>query len=232
MFQKTLEFLEGEYILALYALAFLLSIYRYRKYYETLLKYFPILIFYTLLTELLGKFIGEFEEIQIVYLDQFENYNSLIYNLFEIIFFLYFYYVFWNELNNTRNKKFIKYGSIFYIIISIINPFFQDAILYPQIYALTFGSILLVITTLLYFKELDSKSTGIPHYSNLLFWISVGLMLFHVFYPIIMVIGFYYSQAYLDLHLRTLLHILICIMYLCFIVGFIFMWHNRSKEDI
>lgn len=119
------DFLLGNYFMALYAVALVLSILRYRRYFDSLLKYLPILIGYTLLSETLGYFIRVNDDLQIVYLEGYSFYNQFIFNIFDIIFFLYFYYVYWNAIQNIRFKKLIKYGAALFIISSLVNPFFK-----------------------------------------------------------------------------------------------------------
>ena len=74
----------------LYFLALILSITNYHLYYNTILKYLPILIVYTFLTETLGIIIREVDEIQIIYKQEYYNYNTAIFNILKIIFFLCF----------------------------------------------------------------------------------------------------------------------------------------------
>jgi hypothetical protein len=54
-------FLENAFMLS-YVVVVILSIVKYAKYFDTPLKYLPIIFFYTLLTELLGGFILVNEE--------------------------------------------------------------------------------------------------------------------------------------------------------------------------
>ena len=224
-----LGFLKNYYFIVIYGVALLFSIVRYKLYFDSILKYFPILIGYTLISEILGGLIAENDHFQIVYLDGYSSYNSLILNFFEIIFFLYFFYVFWNVISVIRFKKIIKYGAVLFIISSLVNPFFQDPMLFPQMIASSIGSLVLVASSIFYFIELRSK-TNIPYHRNLLFWISLGLVLFYTFYPFILLIGFDYD-LYQKLHIRIIHHVLIALMYLCFILGFILMRRIRPPKN-
>ena len=77
------EFLKENYFLALYAIALILSIIRYKGYFDSLLKYLPMIIAYTLISEILGLVIREYDDIQIVYLEGYSFYNILIFNIFK-----------------------------------------------------------------------------------------------------------------------------------------------------
>lgn len=224
-----MKFIINNYYIVLYAIALALSMVRYHRYFDSLLKYFPVIIGYTLLTEILGILIRDIEDLQIVYLEGYSFYNLFIYNIFEVIFFLYFFFVFRNAVANSKFKKLIGYGSILFIVGSVINPFFQNIMLYPQMLAYSFGSIILISCIIMYFAELRKKSRTHNHH-NLLFWISLGLLIFYSLYPFILLIGYFNYELYLVWHMRQIHLMLIAAMYLCFILGFVFMRRVRQKE--
>ncbi len=219
MSHEVLNFLKYDGFILLYGITFLFSILRYRKYFDSVLKYLPIIIGYTFLTELLGYIMRVNDSFQILFLDSHSVSNSVFYNIFDLIFFLYFFYIYWQIASNLKHKIYIKYGGIIYILASIVNPIFQDFILLPQILSLTIGSIVLVSCTILYFLELNSKTKRIPYRKNLLFWISIGLLCFYTFYPVVMVVALYYKNYVSSI--RPLHFGLIIFMYSCFILGFL-----------
>ena len=226
-----MEVIRENYFLIFYALALLLALGQYRKYFDSLLKYFPMIIAYTLISEILGTVVRDYENIQIVYLEGYSFYNQLIFNIFDIVFFLYFFYVYRNAVSEKKYKKWIIYGAILFIACSLINPFYQDFLLYPQMIASSIGSLVLAVCTILYFLKLKSK-TNIPYHRNLLFWISLGLLIFYSFYPLILTVGYFNYELYQKLHARTIHHFLIAMMYSCFILGFILMRRIRPLEDM
>jgi len=174
------------------------------------------------LSEILGDLVGEYEDIQIVYMDKhiYSTYNHLIFNIFDVIFFLYFFYVFWKIMDKPKYKRIIKYGTVLFIAASLINPLLQNPLILPQLIAIAAGSVSLITCIALYFKVLWSKEESKMYYNNLLFWISLGLLAFYPFYPIIMFLGFHY-ELYVKYHVRLLQHIAIAVMYSCFIIGFL-----------
>lgn len=207
--------------MAFYAITLVISIVNYRWYYDGILKNFPILIGYTLLTEILGYFIRTFDNFHIVDSELYPNTNNYIYNVWDIVFFLYFFWVFGKTIKNKRYKVFLKFGSILYIVVSLINPFFQNALIYPQLASITIGSIVLVSAILLYYMDLSNITTRNRPTNTLLFWVSVGLLLFYCFYPFINIAGILRYDLYQQWNVRTILHVLIVYMYSCFILGFI-----------
>ena len=221
MVNELLAFLTDNYFMIIYGVALILSVYKYKYYYDSALKTFPIIIGYVLLTEILGFLIAESNEIQLVFEEGYANHNHLIYNILDIILFLYFIRVFRKSISNLRSKQLILYGTIGFLLISICNAFFQDFRLHPQLATMGFGAILLIFCALTYYMEIKEKPKRFSNYNRLLRHIVVGILLFYPFYPVIISVGYFNPGLFLDLDLRTLLFTLILIMYSSFIIGFL-----------
>ncbi len=204
--------------MVLYPITLVIALYRYRLYYDGLLRYFPILIAYTLLSEILGFMIREFEAFQIVDSVQYPYANNYVFNIYDIVSFLYFYFIFWNSVNKEEYKNLILYGAILYVMAVCINAVYQDAIIFPQVFASMIGSLLLVMSILLFLIEGSSNHLK---EKNLLIWISSGLLIFHLFFPPILFVGHFYIELYMRFHLKQVHLLLIVLMYACFIIGFL-----------
>lgn len=222
------EFLKDNYFIPLYGITLAVSLIRYKRYYSSFLKYFPILIAYTLLSEILGYFIRDFESFQIIYEENYHFANYIVFNIYDVVFFLYFYLLFSRVVKDTASKRIIKYGALAYILSAIINPFFQNALIFPQIYASTLGSIILIIDIFLYYNEI--RTHGGKKY-NLLAWICAGILVFNFFFPLISILARLDNTLYQKLYLRQVHYIIIVIMYSCFILGFLFMRRIQSPEN-
>ncbi len=183
-----------------------------------------MIIAYTLLSEILGYFIVKFESFQIIYLDKYPFANNLIFNIFDIIFFLYFYFVFWKAITHSTHRKIIEYGAALFVISCLINPFFQSVLILPQVYAIIVGSLLLITFSIFYIRQTIAAKKN----NCLMLWISIGLLIFYSFYPIIMATGIYYYDFYQRFHLNRLNHLLIAIMYVCFIIG---LWKMKRSPS-
>ena len=118
------------------------------------------------------------------------------------------------------------YGAAVFIIVSIINVFFQNFWMLPQLYAVSTGSIILIIGILMYLATLRKRGNPVRLRHNLLFWISLGLLLFYPFYPLFLIIGVHYSDLYSSFF-GVIHRALIAAMYSCFIVGFVFLKRFR-----
>ena len=188
----------------LYFLALILSIVKYHLYYDTILKYLPILIVYTFLTETLGIIIRDVDEIQIIYKQEYYNYNTAIFNIFDIIFLI----------ENSLCKKIIKYGSVVFVLTCTVNLFVQDFYVDPQNYAIIIGAIILLYAVLNYLYTTFSKKHKLQLHNNLLFWISLGILTYHY-------------NFYDQYNLTVFHHATIGVLYSCIIIGFMFMKRLR-----
>ncbi len=223
-------FLYDHCFLLIYLVALLFSLIKYRLYFDSPLRYIPVVITYTLATETLGAFLMKYDDFQIIYFVKEAFHNNLIFNIWDIVFFNYFYFIYWKTIKTPRFKKIIKYGGLLYILISSINPFLQNFILYPQIYALSYGSLIILICIVLYLNDLKSNPINTPKTKNLLYWISIGLFTFYTFYPFVMIcINYHFKEIYQAYNLRPFHLFLIVLMYSCFIIGFIRMRRIRPQ---
>jgi hypothetical protein len=218
--------------LPVYFITVALALWRYPRYFETPLRYFPVLLMYTLVTEIWGVLIKYYDHFDLFLDDFFQNYNWLIYNIYNIVFYLYFYYVFWYYLRKKGQKLVIAFGTAFLIIISIINAYWHNFLLESQFYAYIAGALLLITAVLFYFTQQASEHQQWFHRDELLSWVSVGLLLFYLGYLPIKVIR-YYNALYVindSPFIRRIHLFLILLMYGCFIVGFLRM--GRSNRNI
>ena len=103
---------------------------------------------------------------------------------------------------------------------NILNLFIQDPRTTSMVYAYLAGTVLLLITLVIYFKHLITIRNKFVFKYNLLAWISIGLVVFHgIYFPIKIIKEFFtdlYAAAFRDVHIA----IVIC-MYILFCIGFI-----------
>jgi len=224
-----IELLSNNYFFLLYFAALLLSILRYRQYYDTILKYLPVLIAYTVLSEVLGFAVRNFDEIQIVYKEEYYYYNTLIFNIFDIIFYLYFLSIYRKVLVSNIRKKFVKLGILLFIVVSVINLFLQNFYVDPQNYAIIVGSLFTVASAFIYLLQLQ-KDNVIQKTNNLLFWISIGIIFFHLCYPLTMYILSFKYELYTNLKIAQFHYFSIAVLYTCFIIGFIKVKRTKPYE--
>ncbi|SFW38383.1 hypothetical protein SAMN05660313_01341 [Cellulophaga fucicola] len=219
-------------IFSSYSITLILALWRYPKYYDTELKYYPALIAYTLFTEILGAFFMKYPDAFTLPISNFyNNYNIVIYNIYNIVFFLYFFNLYKKFTLNKTHKKLIKAGIVLFISLSIINIFTQNILKEGQILTYITGGIILVIIILNYLNQIDWHQNKKEPIKNFMFWLSWGLLIFYSGYmPIKLSYHFriiHNQESYLLI--RTLHLSLAPIMYLCFIIGFLKMRRKLVK---
>lgn len=227
---EVLQWIMDNSFMILYAITVGVAVWRYPRYYDTPLKFFPILLMYTFLNELLGEIIYDYDEVSLILGPIFYN-NWIIYNIYNIIFYLYFYYIFWSYVKDESCRKLIIAGAIIFLTTSFLNLFFQDFTYEPQIYAYVVGGLVLIICIVLYALQLH-KLTGkwfVQH--NLISWLSLGLLVFYCCYIPIKILRQYNAiEGIAENPLIRKIHIvLILFMNACFILGFIKMSRKALK---
>ena len=221
-----------EPFLILYVIVVAASLWRYKKYYDTPLRYLPILLMYTLLTELVGTIIRDNAEYSIHLTEFYYNNNWLIFNIYSLIFFFYFLYLYRTYLKAPFWKSLSWIGTGMFILASGINALIDDFRIFSQIYAYTVGALMLIVLSWAYLRQQYRKRNLMPLKSNLLVWISAGVLLFHVGYLPIKYIRSGVAklemvQSMLSLIRPIHLGLIVC-MYGCFLIGFLLM--RRMKQ--
>lgn len=214
------------YTIPVYLIAWLIAVARYKSYFDTPLKLYPVFIMYTFLTEVLGYFIKFNEEFQFFSDERYDWHNVIIYNIYSVVTFLFFYYIYWKVLKIKNNKALVQYGTIAAMLSYVISMFFQNPFHTNLYYADLAASIVLLVAIGLYFAEKKKEDNPYPQKYNLMFWTSIGLAVFHVFFPFIFIIGYKAQFMYVQYNLHQFLMLLIIFMYGTFIMGVLI--HKRK----
>ncbi|APQ18121.1 hypothetical protein [Maribacter hydrothermalis] len=217
----TISFIKENYYMFVYAVTLFISLATYRKYYDTALKYFPIIIAYTFFNEVLGFLVRNFDEISFFSNIKYSNYNDVIYNIYAIIFFCFFYYVYYKLIENKNFKKWIIISTIISLLSYSISTLYQNPLETNLFYALAISAWLLVSIIILYFVDKVQQKEDLFQLHNLMFWVSFSLVLFYSIFPIIYVIGYTDYDTWIAYDLKSVLRILIVVMYSLFIIGFL-----------
>lgn len=216
-----IDFLKSNYTIVLYLVILIVAITTYRKYFDTALKLFPIYMAYTFFNELLGYFITTYEEFTFFKESAYSWHNVAIYNLYGVLVFSFFSWVYYQVLKKNSHKNTVSWGSLAILASYFISSFFQDPLHTGLFYSEALSSFFLVYVILLYFKERKWINGGFTNKRNLIFWVSSGLLLFHIFFPFLYVTGFLKPDIWIEYHFRDILKILVFLSYSFFLVGLI-----------
>lgn len=226
MIEEFIETLNTDFIiLPFYLIVWLASVIWYRTYYDTILKYYPIYLMYTLLTELLGYLVKFTDSFQLVSDDRYHWYNVIIYNIYSVVTYCYFFYIYWKILNDKKHKKWVLYGASVSLGSFLISLFFQNPH-YSHLYIAELISALVLLSTIaLYLKEKFQWNNLKSLKYNLMFWTSVGLGIFYAYFPFTLLFLYWAPDLYTKMHLHDGLIALIFVLYGTFLVGVII--HRR-----
>ncbi len=226
---ETLDRLLENAYLPTYAITVAVAIWRYPRYFDTVFKYLPILLMYTFVTELGGVIVKEMDEFDFVLSDLLEYNNWIIYNIYDIIFYLYFFYVYWLIIKKKSYRKIISVGVVIFLIASVVNIFTSDFTIRLQMITYFTGAAVLLVCIILYLDYHKSVTGRYFSKNNLLSWISLGILVFLLGYVPIIIMGHFNLVSLEDYQILRRIHLLLILfMYGCFILGFV----NMSRKPL
>ncbi len=199
-------------------IAGIIGILYFYKYKYTLLKYFIFIHWYMIINEFFGLFLSDFVDLD----------NDIIYNIYCTINFSFFFILYRNCIKNSKKKKIILFFLVTYLISILINSFFENYLYELQTIPYIIAASFLIITIFFYFTEILNSEKVLFVNKNLLFWISVGLLLYYIGNIPFRILRNYYI-SFTDLTVSFLVAFtLTIIMNTCFIIGFI--WDNNKQQ--
>ncbi len=216
-----IRFLTDHFYIPLYLITWIISVIRYKRFYDTPLKYLPMLIIYTFFTEVLGYFIKYYNEFVFFSDGRYAWHNVIIYNIYQIVFFIFFFEVYRKVLQSPSLKKQIRYLSFVCVLSYIVNAIVYNPLHQQMTYAHIIGSVMMVYILIIYFREKYVEDTPYPLKFNLMFWLGSGLMIFYTFFPIISIIYLLKLNIGIQIYFRPILLTSIALMYGLIIIGLV-----------
>lgn len=151
------------------------------------------------------------------------QYNYWWYNIYNIIKFSILFIYFLKHLKDLQARWLLTLLSIGFIFSAVINLIVTD-VLFLKSSAYTFigGTIILVLMILIYFYQLLKSNQILYFYNNISFYISIGLLIWHLTVTPLFIYNNYFSNenpVFLSLHI-WLLRIVNIFLYGFLIAGF------------
>ncbi len=144
-----------------------MSLATYKRYSDTYLAYFPILIAYTFLNELLGFLIIQFPEFSLVKELKYHTHNTAIYTLYSLIFFSYCINIY-NKVLQTKLEQLLSKIAFLIIFLVFGVSYFYKNVFYQNFYiSNSIGAILVVVLIVLYFLQLKKHGHKAYRYNLL-----------------------------------------------------------------
>lgn len=215
--KELIRLLTEHFYIPLYLITWIIAVFRYKRFFDTPLKYLPMLIIYTFFTELLGYFIKYNDDFLFFSDDRYAWHNVIIYNVYQLIFFLFFYRVYRRTLKKASHRTWVKYGGYLCVLAYVINSFITNPLHNRLSYAHVVGSLILIGILVFYFLEKKSEESMFSQIKNLMYWVSIGLFAFYSIFPLFLIFGNISIEV--QFYFRRILLSMIGVMYGCFIIG-------------
>ena len=188
----------------------------YQKLRNTYWKSFPNYLAFIVAAELPGK-----------YFLAHRMYNAckMFYNLFEIpVEFLFFYWVFHMYLKTTRYKRLPVLFVVTYLICWLADNLYLSKMSFWFSFSYTCGNLFLLVLILVYFIGLVTSDAILNYKTNMLFWVSTGLLLFYLgtfpYYGLRNTLIYNYKNLYTTY--SYIMYVLNCLMYMMFTLSFVY----------
>ena len=178
-----------------------------------------MLIIYTFFTEVLGYFIKFSDQFQFFSDDRYTWHNVVIFNAYQLVFFLFFFEVYRKLLHNTKIKRWVLYLSIVCVIAYLVNAFLYNPLHNQMTYAHIIGSLMMLFILAKYFIEKYREENPQPLKFNVMFWISIGLLAFYTTFPAMLIAYKMKVSLQIQAYFRPVLVTSILLMYGFIIFG-------------
>lgn len=202
--------------------AIMASIFFY-KYKNSPLKYLLIILWLVVFTEKFSNIIVEKN-----FLFYKNNYNFWLYNIMYPLWKIIYLIIFYKILNNDLFKKWVKRFIVIYCIALAVNWLFLEENFLTDLesYSSIIGALFVTVSSIFYLIELLRSDKIIIFHKKLMFWVSIGLMIFYSSsIPFIIMRSFYSKLAYIH-NIFIIDYLLATLMYLLFTFGFI--WSKKE----
>ena len=192
----------------------------YYKYKDTYLKYFLFLLWYIVLNDFTARY----------YSQNISIFNVFFYNIFQIVSFTFYILLFKNAVKSLKSKKIISillacYYASYLINLLFIDDFFRDY--FSNTYIT--GGVVIITSILIYLYEILNSDKIIHINKMMVFWISIGLLLFLLPNIPFNVIRNYYKTSPTIPYIYAVNFLLVFVYNLIIISGFI--WSSKEQRD-
>lgn len=201
--------------------AIVASIYFY-KYKNSQLKYFLLFLWYIVINESIGKY----------YIDVIGRQFFEIYNIYVFIKFNFLFFIYWSFLRKKKYKRLTKVFAILFTIVYAIDVTYLENFSQELMsYSFMIGSSFLIIVIFFYYIEILNSEKVFNITKDILFWISLGVLLFNLGNIPWFIVRKYFLQIFID-NTSILIVLSRCLLYIlnfCFIIGFI--WGHKIQKQ-
>ncbi len=197
--------------------AFVATFY-YSKYKNSHTKYILVFLWYVALNDAVAG----------IYSVYVSKYNAPFFNIFQIVFTVYYLSLYKSVVESLKFKRFISYFILIYLFSFLIATLTDDFFKYHLSLSYITGSLLIVTSILFYFSEILNSDKIIRINKMLMFWISVGLLISLLPDIPFDVIRRYYEKSPTIPYIYVVAFVLVITYNLILISGFI--WSEKEQK--
>ncbi len=199
-----------------------------RKYrVDILIRYFVYFLCLNFLIELFGKLpylIDKTESLSFLK-NTFLARNAWLYNIYTVLGYLFYITFFKLHLFSKGFRNILNILSIIFFISSLLNLLLTDVFFkIHSFFPMIIGTLTLLISVFFYFFEMLKSEKILKFNKDLVFYIAVGALVFHLCAPPLFIFTSYYSNLISAEFVKIRMIILysaIIFMYTCYTIGFV-----------
>lgn len=190
------------------------AFYFYKMLEPRWLRLFAWFLIITLLTQAAGS----------LYSNYTYRSNHFIFNIYIGIEYLFYFFLFYRAFNNKKMKYLIVIFAMAFVVFYVANIFFGKGLFIFNTATYTLGSILTIISCLLYFVFLFLSNETINYFRMPMFWIATGLLFYYVGDSVYMSLLDYIVKNNIDNggHVYAIITVILnLLLYVLFTFGFL-----------
>ncbi|MEP7143569.1 MAG: hypothetical protein ABI707_11895 [Ferruginibacter sp.] len=179
-------------------------------------KWFPIYLAVIFVAEMTGNYLNYLKD---YYLKRsFFNYFVLP------LEFLFMYWLYYNYAAGKKRKQLVIFCTVIYLVSFVVDQlYFNDKKFFFDSFSYSIGNLVLLVAIISFFIQFSSGDEIINFKSSIIFWVSLGSLIFYLgTLPYFGLLWLLFKQ-YKDIYTVYSYLVFVCdwIMYSLFIVGFI-----------
>jgi hypothetical protein len=104
--------------------------------------------------------------------------NHFIENIYLLISFSFYFFLFYRSAETRKYNLIIRAFFTIFLLCTFLDLFFINGLSYFNTYSSSVGSILIILSCLIYFTHLFTSDRLLNYFRTPMFWISTGLLFF------------------------------------------------------
>lgn len=153
-------------------------------------RFFIGLLWYSILNEIIALYVG---------LNLTNGYNKIFYNIFNIVYFMFLFWLFYRKTINPQEKTTIKVTILLFISVTLYEMIFLQNY-YRDAGVLSFitGGFGVLICVYYYFLNVLLSEKSINMMKDFLFWVTLAHFIYYIGFTPIKITENYFEKFYLD----------------------------------